>query len=46
MVVLAGKGVGVFSGPAGARSVAVELVKLLKPYRTPKETPKKETPKK
>ena len=42
MVLLAGKGIGVFSGPAGAASVASELIKLLKPYRiAPKESPKK-----
>lgn len=34
MVLLAGKGTGPFSGPAGATSVAKELVKLAKPYRT------------
>jgi uncharacterized caspase-like protein len=33
MVLLAGKGTGPFSGPAGATSVAKELVKLAKPYR-------------
>ncbi len=33
MVLLSGKGSGPFSGPRGARSVAEELVKLLKPYR-------------
>lgn len=33
MVLLSGKGVGPFSGPAGAASVAAELVKLLKTYR-------------
>lgn len=32
-VLLAGKGSGAFSGPAGAKSVATELTKLLKPYR-------------
>lgn len=34
MVLLAGKGSGPFSGPAGATSVAKELVKLASPYRT------------
>lgn len=34
MVLLAGKGSGPFSGPAGANSVAKHLIKLLKPYRT------------
>ena len=34
VVLLTGKGVGPFSGPAGAASVASELVKALKPYRT------------
>lgn len=33
LVLLSGKGVGPFSGPAGAASVASELVKMLKPYR-------------
>ena len=33
MVLLSGKGVGPFSGPAGAASVAAEVVKLLKTYR-------------
>jgi hypothetical protein len=33
MVLLSGKGSGPFSGPAGAKSVANELVKLLKPHR-------------
>lgn len=35
-VLLSGKGSGPFSAPAGAESVAYELVKLLKPYRTQK----------
>ena len=35
VVLLTGKGVGPFSGPAGAASVATELVKALKPYRLP-----------
>lgn len=35
MVLVSGKGSGPFSGPKGASSVASELVKLLKPYRTP-----------
>lgn len=34
MVLTSGKGSGPFSGPAGAKSVAREVVKLLKPYRT------------
>jgi hypothetical protein len=33
IVLLSGKGVGRFSGPAGAESVARELATLLKPYR-------------
>ena len=33
VVLLSGKGVGPFSGPAGANSVAGELAKALKPYR-------------
>jgi hypothetical protein len=33
LVLISGKGTGPFSGPAGATSVANELVKLLKPYR-------------
>jgi S1-C subfamily serine protease len=33
MILLAGKGKGPFSGPAGATSVAKELAKALKPYR-------------
>ena len=33
VVLLTGKGIGPFSGPAGANSVAAELVKALKPYR-------------
>ena len=33
MVLVSGKGYGPFSGPAGAMSVASELVKALKPYR-------------
>jgi hypothetical protein len=37
VVLVAGKGSGPFSGPAGATSVAGEFVKLLKPYRV--ETP-------
>ena len=35
VVLLTGKGTGPFSGPAGAASVATELVKGLKPYRVP-----------
>jgi hypothetical protein len=34
-----GKGSGPFSGPAGATSVAKELVKLLKPYRSASPPP-------
>ena len=34
IVLLAGKGIGPFSGPIGATSVAAEFVKLAKPYRT------------
>lgn len=34
-VLLAGKGVGPFSGPAGAISTAGQFVKLAKKYRTP-----------
>ncbi len=33
MVLLSGKGSGPLSGPAGAKSVAAEFVKALKPYR-------------
>lgn len=33
VVLVSGKGQGAFSGPAGAISVAHQLVKLLKPYR-------------
>jgi hypothetical protein len=33
VVLLSGKGTGPFSGPAGAPSVAGELVKTLKPFR-------------
>ena len=33
VVLLSGKGIGPFSGPLGAESVADELVKALKPYR-------------
>jgi hypothetical protein len=36
LVLLSGKGSGPFSGPAGASSVASELVKVLKPYRVPR----------
>jgi S1-C subfamily serine protease len=36
IVLVSGKGEGPFSGPAGAASVAGELAKLLKPYRSPK----------
>lgn len=41
IVLLAGKGSGPFSGPAGATSVAKELAKLLKPYRS--DVPKPRT---
>jgi hypothetical protein len=34
VVLVSGKGSGPFSGPAGAKSVASEFTKLLKPYRT------------
>ncbi|MGE5814698.1 MAG: hypothetical protein ACM36C_09450 [Acidobacteriota bacterium] len=34
VVLLSGKGTGPFSGPAGAKSVASELTKLLKPHRS------------
>jgi hypothetical protein len=34
LILLSGKGSGPFSGPAGAASVASELVKALKPYRS------------
>jgi hypothetical protein len=37
IVLVSGKGSGPFSGPAGAASVARELAKLLKPYRTSKQ---------
>ena len=40
MILLAGKGTGPFSGPAGATSVAKELAKQLKPYRTAPAVPK------
>ena len=40
VVLLTGKGVGPFSGPAGAANVAAELVKALKPYRIPAASPK------
>ncbi len=39
MVLVSGKGYGPFSGPLGADSVAIELVKLLKPYRVPAPPP-------
>ena len=39
-MLLAGKGVGPFSGPLGAKNVAAEFVKLMKPYRMD-ATPKK-----
>lgn len=35
LMLIAGKGTGPFSGPAGATSVAREFVKLMKPFRTP-----------
>lgn len=34
LILVSGKGSGPFSGPAGATSVAKQLAKLLKPYRT------------
>ena len=34
IVLVSGKGVGPFSGPVGAVSVAAELARLLKPYRS------------
>lgn len=37
LVLLSGKGIGPFSGPKGASSVASELVKALKPYRAPRQ---------
>lgn len=40
IVLVAGKGAGPFSGPAGAASVARELAKLLKPYRSAPPAPK------
>ena len=40
IVLLAGKGVGPFSGVAGAASVASEFVKLAKPYRVASEKKK------
>ena len=40
IVLLSGKGSGPFSGPAGAASVARELAKQLKPYRTTPPAPK------
>jgi hypothetical protein len=40
VVLLSGKGSGPFSGPAGASSVANELVKALRPYRA-EATPKR-----
>ena len=36
-VLLAGKGEGPFSGPAGAASVARNFVKLARPWRTPEK---------
>ncbi|UCF37771.1 MAG: serine protease [Acidobacteriota bacterium] len=39
IVLVSGKGSGPFSGAAGAASVARELTKLLKPYRTKKQPP-------
>lgn len=39
IVLLSGKGAGPFSGPAGAASVARELAKLLKPYRSAPPAP-------
>jgi hypothetical protein len=40
VVLVSGKGNGPFSGPLGARSVASELVKQLKPYRAAPPPPK------
>jgi hypothetical protein len=40
IVLLAGKGVGPFSGVAGAANVANELAKLAKPYRITSPTKK------
>ncbi len=40
IVLLAGKGSGAFSGPKGATSVAKQLTKLLKPYRSVAPAPK------
>jgi hypothetical protein len=34
VILLSGVGIGPFSGPAGAMSVAAEVVKALRPYRT------------
>jgi hypothetical protein len=43
VVLVSGKGQGAFSGPAGAISVANQLVKLLKPYRAaPPKTAKQQ----
>mgnify|MGYP001767622384 CR=1 FL=1 len=42
VVLVSGKGQGAFSGPAGAISVANQLVKLLKPYRSSPPKPSKE----
>lgn len=39
IILLAGKGVAPFSGPAGAASVAKQLIKLLRPYRTTPPAP-------
>jgi hypothetical protein len=38
-MLLAGKGEGPFSGPAGAADVVKKFVALMKPYRTPPATP-------
>ncbi|HEX8713866.1 MAG TPA: S1C family serine protease [Terracidiphilus sp.] len=39
-VLLAGKGSGALSGPAGAASVAAQFVKLMQPYRSPRPAQK------
>ncbi len=39
MILLAGKGLGAFSGPGGAADVARKLINLLKPYRTSTPVP-------
>ena len=42
VVLLSGKGSGPFSGPAGATSVASEVVKALRPYRVAATGPEKQ----